>query len=164
MKAIPLQTNQALNLLLSILTPFTDCWHRDYANLRRTERATIYRGQICSRTTSVPFLHLWVSPTSCVDLRSSLFSDVTQRRLVVSYWRCWRDSQSHPQVSSSPRNPNGTASPLTIGPTGTFKSSVSNHWSTMGNNAEERRSYWHRGQVTNSRTCGCAAIRLSCTL
>jgi hypothetical protein len=161
---MPLQTNQILNLLFSILPPFTDCWYRENANLRRTERATIYRGQIYSRTTSVLFLHLWVSPASCVDLRSSLFSDVTQRRLVVGYRRCWRDSQSHPQVSSSPRNPNGTASPLTIGPTGTSKSSVNNHWSTLGNNAEERRSYWHRDEVTNSLTCRSAAIRLSCTL
>ena len=41
----------------------------------------------------------------CFFLRLSLFLDVTQLWLVVSYWRFGKAYRSHPQGSSSPRRP-----------------------------------------------------------
>jgi hypothetical protein len=68
-------------------------------------------------------------------LRSSLFWDVTQRRLVVSYRRF---------VTSS-RIKQLTAWSLKMGPTGCHETSVTYYQSTLRNIPEERRSRLHRG-------------------
>jgi hypothetical protein len=70
--------------------------------------------------------------------RSSLFSDVTQRSVIVSYRRCGTTCRSRLQRSSSPANKETarssrrdtrniislTAWPLTVGPIGCFETSV----------------------------------------
>jgi hypothetical protein len=44
----------------------------------------------------VETFHLaWFEASAAVQMRSSLFSDVTQRRLVVSYWRFEKIYRSH---------------------------------------------------------------------
>ena len=75
--------------------------------------------------------------------RSSLFWEVTQRGLVISYRRFEATCPSHLQGSSNQRSSSWTACPET---------SVTNYRSTLCNNPEERRNHLHCGGSMKSRT------------
>jgi len=74
--------------------------------------------------------------------RSSLFWDVTQTRMVVSYRHFGITYRYHPQRSSRPFNMELIGCPET---------SVNNYQSTRRNIQEERRSHLFRGGSLQSR-------------
>jgi hypothetical protein len=76
-------------------------------------------------------------------MRSSLFFDVTQRRLVVIYRRFAKYYGPHLQESSGP-------SPLKMGPTGCPETSVTKYKSTLRNIPEE--------QISSVTYCYCQSI------
>ena len=75
-------------------------------------------------------------------MRSSLFGDVTQLLLVVSYRRFVITYLSHLQRSSSP---------LKMGPTGCSKTLLINYHTKFHNIPEERRHHLHCDQSLKSR-------------
>ena len=78
-------------------------------------------------------------------MRSVLFWDITQRKLVIAYWRCGTTYRSHLQWSRSLL--------LTLGPTGCSETTVRNYHPTLRNVPEEQRSYteiyWENLKVRN---------------
>jgi hypothetical protein len=89
-----------------------------------------------------------------LSVRSSLFWDCTQRRLLISYRRFGLSYRSHLQRSSSLRRISyspWTASALKMGPIGCSETSVNNYQSTLCNIPEERRSNLRRGGIVTSR-------------
>jgi hypothetical protein len=75
-------------------------------------------------------------------LRSSLFWDFTQRRLVVSYQNFGTTYRSHFHFKM--KNSSWTTWPLKLGPIGCHETSVTNHQSTLRKIQEERKSHLHR--------------------
>jgi hypothetical protein len=76
----------------------------------------------------------WGKETSV--LRSALFGDFTQRRVVVSYRRFGKTYRSHSKWPNSP---------VKIGQIGCPETSVRNYHSTLRKIPKERRSHLHRG-------------------
>jgi hypothetical protein len=80
---------------------------------------------------------------------SSLFRDVTQRRLVAGYRHFGTTYQSHLQGSCSPK--------------GSPETSVTNCHSTLRDITEGRISHWHRGGSLQSLTFVNADMLLMCS-
>jgi hypothetical protein len=84
--------------------------------------------------------------TNCNLLRSELFCDVTQRRVVILYRRFGTKYRSHLQGSRGPtRIFFLDLWALKMGPIRCPETSVKDYHSTLRNTPEERRSRQHRG-------------------
>jgi hypothetical protein len=85
---------------------------------------------------------------SIAALRSLLYWDVTQRKLVVSHRRFGTTYRSHLQGPQSKK----TAWPLKTIPTGCPETAVTYYPSTLRNIPDERRSHLHRAGSLQSLT------------
>jgi hypothetical protein len=103
------------------------------------------------------FIRLCEIQIRSIVLRSSLFWDVTQRRLVVSYWRFEKTYRS---IFNGQRSAfSWTAWSLNMGPIGCPETSATNYQSALHNSPEER-SHSHRGWSLKLPTevCYCRPI------
>jgi hypothetical protein len=113
--------------------------------------------------------HAWFQASAAMQMRSALFWDITQRWVVVVYWRFGTTCRSHLQGSRGPRRkPKKTArrkktawlssltsSPLKIVPTGCPKTSIYYYHSRLRNIAEERVSYVTWAVLRSNLTLRC---------
>jgi hypothetical protein len=84
-------------------------------------------------------------------LWSALFWGVTQRRVVILYWRFGTTYLSHLQGSRSPMKLHWPSLPLKMGPIYCPETSVKDYHSTVCHTAEERRFNQHCGGSLTSR-------------
>jgi hypothetical protein len=114
------------------------------------EICDMYHNNICI---SGPELHLKYGNIERETIRSALFWDITQRRVIILYRRDGTTNRFQLQGCRSPRIElsSWTSWPLKMGPIGCLETSVQNCHSTLRNIPEERRSHLHHGGSLKSR-------------
>jgi hypothetical protein len=111
--------------------PFKKQW--SFRNQRKSDRKYLHFSLM---TQSVA----WFQTSTAMYMRSELFWNNTQRRVVILYRRFGTTHRSHLQGSRS-RIRKG---PLKMGPVGCLETSVQNYQSTLRNIPQERRSQLNR--------------------